>query len=42
MIARYPSTCARCHDDIVVGEAIVLQHRGGYIHFRCASGQDDE
>lgn len=41
MRAAYDSVCARCDDPIHKGDPIV-RHRAGYIHVRCASGQDDE
>lgn len=41
MRAAYDSVCVRCPEPIRKGEQIV-PHREGYIHRRCASGQDEE
>lgn len=41
MKAAFSGICSRCHHEIDRGDEI-MPHRGGYIHRRCASGQDDE
>lgn len=39
--ADFHGDCARCPDEIVPDDRVV-RHGDGWIHARCASGQDDE